>query len=45
MEYEIGLDDIKAEVFVIDNDITSPLAIGARISAVITPASATLVPV
>jgi iron(III) transport system ATP-binding protein len=45
MEYEVGLDDITGEVFVIGNDITSPLAIGDRISAAIAPSSATLVPV
>jgi hypothetical protein len=28
MECEIGLDDFKGEVFVIDNGITLPLVIG-----------------
>jgi len=42
--YEIGLDGITGEVFVIDNDLTSPLAVGTRIIAVIAPGSATLVP-
>ena len=44
MEYEVTLDGLPGEVFVIDNDVAAPLAPGARVRVGIAPAGAVLVP-
>ena len=44
MEYEVALDGLAGEVFVIDNDVVSPLQAGARIGVAIAPGGAVLVP-
>jgi iron(III) transport system ATP-binding protein len=44
MEYEVRLETLEREVFVIDPDVSAPLAPGAAVGVSILPSAATLVP-
>jgi iron(III) transport system ATP-binding protein len=44
MEYEVRLDPLQREVFVIDADVAAPIAPGTAVGVSILSAAATLVP-
>ena len=44
MEYGVQLDSIEREIFVVDADVTTPIAAGSVVGVSILPAAATLVP-